>query len=537
MAIPIALLLFRLRGAYFAIGSWVIAEVFLQVAQLAPSLMRVDTNISLPAGLVKAMAATRDGREFLMYWLFLALVIAVIAVIVGAVAHALRPRADRDPRQRDGGEVERHRRQPDRLVVFVVASSATAMTGALIFLQKLSITPIAAFSIGTWTVNVIFMTVIGGIGRVEGPLLGTVIFFVLRGSTRDFVRLDPTSPHRGEVTRSRTASRLPCALTGHLSSRFARYAPRLCAVADFELATPKAAIHSIPPRRKPCRRQEEHCIHEGTTWLASPSPATGLVFYELSHEWGHGAPALPGFDDVKLYRSTQHAKNGVMGHRIRMVMHSGTHLNAPIHLIQGAVGVGRHRHGAALRLRRAWSSVPKAKWEMVEPADLEAARPAIEPEDIVLIVTGWHRQLQRQHRVFRALPGPRRRRQPSGSSSAASASSPSTRRRSITRSPPRSAASQRSADEAPPATTTKRDDRTRRARRFPGLERRRISILLAAGIPTVENAGGHVDALVGTRCTFHAYPWYWHEGDACPSAWWRSSTPPAPIASSRAASG
>ena len=27
-------------------------------------------------------------------------------------------------------------------------------------------------------------------------------------------------------------------------------------------------------------------------------PGTGLVLYELSHEWGHGAPALPGFDDV-----------------------------------------------------------------------------------------------------------------------------------------------------------------------------------------------------------------------------------------------
>src|SRR5438045_8939433 len=58
-------------------------------------------------------------------------------------------------------------------------------------------------------------------------------------------------------------------------------------------------------------------------------PGTGLVFYELSHEWGHGVPALPGFEDVTLYRSTQHAKNGVMAHRLRMMIHSGTHLNAP----------------------------------------------------------------------------------------------------------------------------------------------------------------------------------------------------------------
>ena len=180
LAVPIALLLFRLRGAYFAIGSWVIAEAFLQVAQLAPTLMRVDTNISLPAGLVKGMAASRDAREYLIYWLFLALVVAVVGVIVvllrtryGLALTAIR---DNETAAKSNGiDVNR-----TRLVVFVVASSATAVTGALIFLQKLSITPISAFNISTWTVNVIFMTVIGGIGRVEWPLLGAVIFFVLR---------------------------------------------------------------------------------------------------------------------------------------------------------------------------------------------------------------------------------------------------------------------------------------------------------------------------------------------------------------------
>ena len=69
-------------------------------------------------------------------------------------------------------------------------------------------------------------------------------------------------------------------------------------------------------------------------------PETGLVFYELSHEWGHGVPTLPGYEDVKLYRSSTHAKNGVMATRIRMVMHSGTHVNAPLHLIQRGAGVG-----------------------------------------------------------------------------------------------------------------------------------------------------------------------------------------------------
>ena len=44
---------------------------------------------------------------------------------------------------------------------------------------------------------------------------------------------------------------------------------------------------------------------------------------------------------------------------------------------------------------------------------------------------------------------------------------------------------------------------------------RRIACCSSAGIPTIENVGGEVDALIGKRCTFHAYPWNWPEGDAC----------------------
>jgi branched-chain amino acid transport system permease protein len=72
-----------------------------------------------------------------------------------------------------------------RLIVFVVAAGGTAMIGAMIFLQKMTITPVSGFSMNNWTVNVIFMTVIGGIGRVEGPILGAIIYFILREMLAD----------------------------------------------------------------------------------------------------------------------------------------------------------------------------------------------------------------------------------------------------------------------------------------------------------------------------------------------------------------
>ena len=54
------------------------------------------------------------------------------------------------------------------------------MIGALIFVTKLRISPDAAFSVNDWTVFVIFIVVIGGIGTIEGPIIGTLLFFLLR---------------------------------------------------------------------------------------------------------------------------------------------------------------------------------------------------------------------------------------------------------------------------------------------------------------------------------------------------------------------
>ena len=61
----------------------------------------------------------------------------------------------------------------------------TAAVGALIFLQKLRISPDAAFNVNDWTAFVIFIVVIGGIGTIEGPIIGTVIFFLLRETLAD----------------------------------------------------------------------------------------------------------------------------------------------------------------------------------------------------------------------------------------------------------------------------------------------------------------------------------------------------------------
>ena len=62
----------------------------------------------------------------------------------------------------------------------------TGMTGALIYLQKARISPDAAFSVLDWTAMVIFIVVIGGIGSIEGPIVGVIVFFLLQDQLAGF---------------------------------------------------------------------------------------------------------------------------------------------------------------------------------------------------------------------------------------------------------------------------------------------------------------------------------------------------------------
>jgi branched-chain amino acid transport system permease protein len=179
IAVPIAFLIFRLKGAYFAIGTWVIAEVFrLGFAQV--SALGGGSGTSLPIAVVKSIAANRSARESYSYWLAL----GVLLIILASVYFFLRNRnglaltAIRDNELAAsslGINILR-----TKIGVYVVTAAMTATVGALIFLQKLRISPDAAFSVNDWTTFVIFIVVIGGIGTLEGPIIGTLIYFALR---------------------------------------------------------------------------------------------------------------------------------------------------------------------------------------------------------------------------------------------------------------------------------------------------------------------------------------------------------------------
>jgi branched-chain amino acid transport system permease protein len=72
-----------------------------------------------------------------------------------------------------------------KLFVFVISAAITGIAGALIYLNVLRIIPGAAFSV-QWTAYMIFIVVIGGIGTIEGPIIGVIIFSFIRENLSDF---------------------------------------------------------------------------------------------------------------------------------------------------------------------------------------------------------------------------------------------------------------------------------------------------------------------------------------------------------------
>ncbi|MXY33575.1 MAG: branched-chain amino acid ABC transporter permease, partial [Boseongicola sp. SB0664_bin_43] len=163
VSVPVATLIFRLKGAYFAIGTWVVAEVFrLSFAQV--SALGGGSGSSLPVGIVRSLSSSRSGREALSYWLALGAAILVIGTVYLFLrsGRGLALTAIRDSEAAASGlgiDIWR-----TKLEVYVVTSALTAIIGGLIFLQKLRISPDAAFSVNDWTAFVIFIVVIGGIG-------------------------------------------------------------------------------------------------------------------------------------------------------------------------------------------------------------------------------------------------------------------------------------------------------------------------------------------------------------------------------------
>jgi branched-chain amino acid transport system permease protein len=174
LALPIAGAAFRLRGGYFAIGTWVIAESIRLVVSNV-EVLGAGTGTSLTA----VIGIDPQTRQQVTFWLALAAgagsVLVVWLLLRSPLGTALR--AVRDSEHAAAALGVRVTRA--KLIAFVISSAGCAIAGAVIYLNLLRVQPAAAFSID-WTVFMIFIVVIGGLGTIEGPIVGTLVFFGLQ---------------------------------------------------------------------------------------------------------------------------------------------------------------------------------------------------------------------------------------------------------------------------------------------------------------------------------------------------------------------
>jgi kynurenine formamidase len=242
-------------------------------------------------------------------------------------------------------------------------------------------------------------------------------------------------------------------------------------------------------------------------------PYSGLQLIELSHQWGHGVPSYPGQDDVKMSRAVKHAQHGVQAYKVNTVMHTGTHMNAPLHMIQrgadlATISVDRFfGNGVVL-------SIPKKSYDVIDAKDLDAATSVVKQGDIVVIVTGWHHKYADAMAYYGESPGL--------SKDAA---------KWLVKKECKLVAVDTPQIDHPLATSLglHRGGPTMKRlagdyRKATGLDPQKEhsewnvahKILSGASIPTIEQVGGDVDDLLGKRATFAATPWKFKYGDACP---------------------
>lgn len=178
-ALIISVPIFRMRGVYFAIGTWIVAEA-LTICFASWDYVRHGMGLFVKPAyelslnqIYYAALAMGIGSVILVYIL--------LRSKLGLGLMAMRD--DEGASELLGVEIFRY-----KLFCFLIGAFVTGLTAGVFYLNQIFIQPYTAFSI-TWMVRLLFIVVIGGIGTIEGPIIGSIIFVLLQQVFAEYIHV------------------------------------------------------------------------------------------------------------------------------------------------------------------------------------------------------------------------------------------------------------------------------------------------------------------------------------------------------------
>ena len=159
---------FRLRGAYFAIGTLALAEILrITVGNLMPEIS------TIPAA---ALASYSLVPRY-----YLALALATVSVVVVGIVIRSRiglgiqaVREDEAAAEATGVGALRH-----KLLALALSTALVGLTGGAFAYYHVSYYPQHGFS-PAWTFDAVLISFIGGVGTLHGPILGALFYVILK---------------------------------------------------------------------------------------------------------------------------------------------------------------------------------------------------------------------------------------------------------------------------------------------------------------------------------------------------------------------
>jgi branched-chain amino acid transport system permease protein len=159
---------FRLRGAYFAIGTLALGEI-----------LRTTVNNVLPE--ISTLPARTIAGYRLTQRYYLALALAAVSVLaVTALAGSRLGLGMRAIREDEGAaEATGVGALKLKLTALALSTGLAGLAGGLFAFYHISYYPSHPFG-PHWTFDALLMTFIGGVGTLHGPVLGAVLYVVLK---------------------------------------------------------------------------------------------------------------------------------------------------------------------------------------------------------------------------------------------------------------------------------------------------------------------------------------------------------------------